>query len=315
MRVINWHSHVYPPEELSDSRFWMLSIDSLLTCNADAGVERVVVTNPLHYLRGRTLAECLDAIKRWTDYAAELKAAYPDRVEVFASTIPAAGKDFVRELERGVGELGLKGCFVNSSHDGMYPDEEQAWAFWEAASALDIPVMLHSPHCAFGEDRMDMYRLISSIARPMDETLSLARLIVRGLWERFPSVKLVGCHGGGGICEVIGRMDYAYELGDYCEFLGAYAPVLIHQAPSTYLRNMWIDTANYWPPALWSDIQSVGIEHTLFGADAPPLNPLLPKAIDLVNNLPIDQTEREAVFHANAERLLGLASPVAGAVA
>ena len=206
-------------------------------------------------------------------------------------------------------ELKLKGCFINSSHDGLYPDEESAWGFWEAATALDIPVMLHSPHCAFGEERMDMYRLISSIARPMDETLSIARLIVRGLWERFPTVKLVGCHGGGGICEVIGRMDYAYELGEYCDFLGPYAPVLIRQKPSAYLRQLWIDTANYWPPALWSDIQSVGVEHTLFGADAPPLNPLLPKAISLVNDLPLSEAERAAIFHGNAERLLGLGSP------
>jgi aminocarboxymuconate-semialdehyde decarboxylase len=305
-RIINWHAHVYPPEELADPRFWMLSIASLLSCNAEAGVERVVVSNPLHYLRGRSMAECLDGVKRWTAYAAELKAAHGDRIEVFASTIPAAGPAFVRELERAIHEFGLKGCFINSSHDGLYPDEEPAWAFWEAATALDIPVMLHSPHCAFGEERMAMYRLISSIARPMDETLSIARLIVRGLWERFPSVTLVGCHGGGGICEVIGRMDYAYELGEYCEFLGPYAPVLIRQKPSAYLERLWIDTANYWPPALWSDIQSVGVEHTLFGADAPPLNPLLPKAISLVESLPLSAEQREAVFHANAERLLGV---------
>jgi aminocarboxymuconate-semialdehyde decarboxylase len=184
-----------------------------------------------------------------------------------------------------------------------------ATPFWETAVALDVPVFIHAPHASFGEEYMDMYRLISSIGRPMDECLSIARLIVRGLWERFPRVKLVGAHGGGGICEVIGRMDYAYELGDYCDFLGPYAPVLIRHKPSEYLKSLWIDTANYWPPALWSDVQSVGVEHVLFGADAPPLNPLLPRAIELVQQLPLTQEQREAIFHGNAERLLGIQQP------
>src|SRR5262249_47527633 len=38
------------------------------------------------------------------------------------------------------------------------------------------------------------------------------RLIVRGTFKQFPTVKIVGSHLGGGICDVIGRMDYAFEL-------------------------------------------------------------------------------------------------------
>ena len=84
-----------------------------------------------------------------------------------------------------------------------------------------------------------MYRLISSVGRPADETLSLSRLIVRGVYEQFPQLKLVGCHLGGGICEVIGRLNYAYELGDFCFFLGSYEPLLISQAPGEYLKLMY----------------------------------------------------------------------------
>jgi aminocarboxymuconate-semialdehyde decarboxylase len=48
------------------------------------------------------------------------------------------------------------------------------------------------------------YRLASSVGRPVDNCLSLARLIVRGIFEQFPNLKLVRSHLGGGICEVIG---------------------------------------------------------------------------------------------------------------
>jgi hypothetical protein len=59
---------------------------------------------------------------------------------------------------------------------------------------------------------MREYRLASSIGRPMDGALAIARMIGRGVREKFPALKLVGTHLGGGICEMIGRMDYAYYL-------------------------------------------------------------------------------------------------------
>ena len=137
----------------------------------------------------------------------------------------------IKEAERAIRELGLKGLFIHSSHKGHYPDDDEARPFWELVQDLDVPVMIHPPHVGFGEERMREYRLASSIGRPADLCLSLSRLIVRGILEDFPRLKIVASHGGGGICEVIGRMDYAYELQDEAYFLGSYAPMKIKHAP------------------------------------------------------------------------------------
>jgi predicted TIM-barrel fold metal-dependent hydrolase len=80
-----------------------------------------------------------------------------------------------------------------------------------------MPVMIHPLNAGFGEERMRDYRLASSIGRPFDLCL---RLIVRGILEDFPRVKLIASHGGGGICETISRMDYTYEMGDEAFFVG-----------------------------------------------------------------------------------------------
>ena len=47
--------------------------------------------------------------------------------------------------------------------------------------------------------------------------LALARLILYGIFERYPGLQLVATHLGGGISEVMGRLDYNYELqsGDF----------------------------------------------------------------------------------------------------
>src|SRR6516162_919357 len=147
--------------------------------------------------------------------------------------------------------------------------------------------------------------------RPFDLCLALGRLIVRGILEDFPRVTIVASHGGGGICETISRMDYAYELQEEAFFLGSYAPIKIKHAPSHYLKKMHLDTVTYNPPAVKMVLEWMGPERVLYGSDAPPLTSLKPRAIKLIKDLDIPEAQRDAIFFANAARLLKL--PIARA--
>jgi aminocarboxymuconate-semialdehyde decarboxylase len=151
---------------------------------------------------------------------------------------------------------------------------------------------------------MREYRLASSVGRPFDECLAISRMIVRGVFERFPKMKFVGCHLGGGICEVIGRMDYAYELGDKASGLGPYEPMLITKPPSDYLCSLYMDTVSYHPPAVMCAYHTVGAKQLLFGSDAPPLLPLLPQAKRIVEELTVTEAERQDILGRNALGLL-----------
>lgn len=305
--IVDWHAHVYPPEEAA-APFWEgrspLTIERLLEAHEQAHIDLCVVSNPVHYLRGRSRAECLRAIRRWNDYALELQAAHRERIVVFTSTIPGGGAEFVGELERALAD-GLAGVFINSSHEGHYPDEDAAIPFFELVAARGVPVMLHAPSASFGEEYMSGYRLTSSVGRPFDECLALARLIVRGVLRRFSDLKLVAAHLGGGICEVVGRLDYAWELGDEAYFLGPYEPRLIDRPPHEYLKRIYLDTVSYHQPAVMCAVQTVGASHVVFGSDSPPLVSLLPRARRLVEELPMDNAEKRAILGGNALRLLG----------
>ncbi len=307
--ILNWHAHVVPPEE-ADTPEWQgrcpMTLRKLLEVHDGAGVDRVVVTNTIHYIKSRGEAEGLKAIQRWDEYVAKLEQDHNGRLIGFASTVPGGGPEFLKELERAITDYKLHGVLINSSHKGHYPDEDEARGFFDLVTALDIPVFIHAPASSFGEDAMRMYRLISSVGRAADECLAIARMIVRGTFEQFPTLKLVGAHLGGGICEVIGRMDYAYELQDEAFFLGPYEPMLIKKKPSEYLKMLCMDSVSYHMPALLCAIQSIGVEHMLFGADAPPLWPLLPRAIKLVQDLPLSAGDKERILYRNAAELLKL---------
>jgi aminocarboxymuconate-semialdehyde decarboxylase len=305
--IVDWHAHVYPPE-LAKERRWggtsPLTIENLLEAHERAGIELCVVSNTIHYLKTKTAAESLAFLRRWNDYGAEIQQKHAGKIVVFTSTLPCGGQPFLKELERAIVECGLRGVLINSSHQGAYPDDDEAKPFFELVTALGIPMMMHAPSVGFGEERMRDYRLASSVGRPFDECLAIARMIVRGVFENFPSLKFVGCHLGGGICEVIGRMDYAYELGDQASGLGPYEPMLITKRPSDYLRGLFMDTVAYHAPAVMCAYHTVGAKRLLFGSDAPPLLPLLPRAKKIIEDLPLTASEREDILSGNALKLL-----------
>jgi len=222
-----------------------------------------------------------------------------------ATCVPGGGEECLRELERAIKQDDARAVIINSSHQGRYPDADEAKPFFKLVTDLDIPVFVH-PGDATTPASAD-YRLASSISRPADNCLSLARLIVRGIFEQFPTLKLVGSHLGGGLCEVIGRMDYAYSLQDFAFFLGPYEPMLIRHPPSHYLKMMHFDSASYTPLAARMCLETVGADRFLFGTDSPPLIPLKREGLEMMDRIGMTVAEREKVMGGNAARLLNLA--------
>ncbi|TMA09984.1 MAG: hypothetical protein E6J89_11625, partial [Deltaproteobacteria bacterium] len=112
--IVDWHSHVYPPE-IAKKRGWgtdsPFTIEKLLEAHERAGIDLCVVSNTMHPLKDKSRDEALSFIKRWNQYAAEIQGKYSDRIVAFTSTIPGAGKEFLREVERAIVEYGLKGIF------------------------------------------------------------------------------------------------------------------------------------------------------------------------------------------------------------
>src|ERR1700681_4372756 len=315
--IIDFHVHVLPPEDMpafTGTGFHRniqapkggsvpTTIENALEAAKIGGVDITVISNPLHNLRDMDRQQELERGQRENRFNAGQQAKHPSIVGM-ASTVPYGGDAFLRELERAIKQDGLKGAWITSSLKGSYPDDDDAMPFFQLACELDVPVVIHPPSVGFGEERMRDYRLASSVGRPMDNALALARLIVRGICEKFPTLKLVGTHLGGGICEMIGRMDYAYNLQDEAYFLGSYEPMLIKHPPSHYLKMMYLESTCYHPPAARCGCETVGPDHFIFGTDAPPLKVLKKQGVEIIKTIGLSPADENKVYCENAKRLL-----------
>jgi aminocarboxymuconate-semialdehyde decarboxylase len=309
--IIDWHTHVYPPAEAAKP-VWQgrcpMTIANVLAAQQRAGIDASVISNTLHFIRRASPQEALAAIGESNRHLADMQHKHAGQVYGLASAIPGGGDDHLKETERAVRTDGLKGVLINSSHQGAYPDDAEARPFFALVTELDVPVFLHPPPVGFGEERMRQFRLASSIGRPFDSCLALARIILYGVLDQFPTLRLVASHLGGGICEMLGRLDYNYELqrqGFYTRSEDS-EPLLINRAPSEYLKAVYFDSVSYHLPALQCAIDTIGADRMLFGTDAPPLTPLKRRGLDLIDALALDAAAKEKVLSGNARRLLGI---------
>jgi predicted TIM-barrel fold metal-dependent hydrolase len=306
--LIDWHVHINDPKYLGPP-WWPvpvpMTLEHALAAHELVGLDRTVISNAVHYIRHlKTEKEVVAALESSNRYLAHCRDLHPDKFIAMATCVPGGSDEGLKELERAVKQDDARAVIINSSHHGHYPDEDAAKPFFKLVTDLDIPVFVHPGDAT--TPAMKDYRLASSVGRPADNCLSLARLIVRGIFEQFPTLKLVGSHLGGGICEVIGRLDYAYELLDFSVFLGSYEPMLIKHAPSHYLKMMYLDSACYAAPAAECCLKTVGADNFLFATDSPPMVPLKKKGFDMMSRIGMTPQEYDKVMGGNAARLLKL---------
>ena len=94
---------------------------------------------------------------------------------------------------------------ICSSWHGRFIDGEDSFAFWEWAQDRQVPLFIHPPRVPIGHDQqMDQFKLDELIGRPFDTAMALARMILSGLFDRYPRLKIVVAHMGGGLLPVHG---------------------------------------------------------------------------------------------------------------
>jgi aminocarboxymuconate-semialdehyde decarboxylase len=229
------------------------------------------------------------------DGLAEMARAQPDRFLPLASLPLQDGALAARELERAVVELGLRGATLCSHVNGVDLDIAGIEPVFAAAERLDVALFLH-PQNAGDLTRLADYHLWNLIGFPMETATAGARLLLSGVFEKFPGLKIVLAHGGGFLPYQLGRLDHGYDV----------RPELrkrLSRAPSAYLGNLYCDSLTHDAQALRFLIDRFGADHVVLGSDHP-FDMGTDTPVDSVMELDVSNAARRAIVGGTLARLL-----------
>ncbi len=275
-----------------------------------AGIDYRLISNPFpaEVLSEISAKPSIDVCKYCNDQIAESVAVAPETSWGLGSVNPLE-KGHLAEVERLMGPAGFKGLAIVSSWHRRYPDTEEAWPFWEYVEDQGVPIFVHPPRVPIGADQqMNQYKLDELVGRPFDTAMCISRMILSGLFDRFPKLQVCAAHMGGGLLPLIGRLNYGWSLSS--EGMPEDAKIKCRNEPGSYLRtNLHVDIMGVWAPHVVEAVTVFGADRVMFGTDYGPV-PIDPQAhVDIVNALEISDADKEKIFWKNADMFfrLGLA--------
>jgi aminocarboxymuconate-semialdehyde decarboxylase len=196
------------------------------------------------------------------DALADIVSASPSRLAGLTTVPLQDPAQAAAELVRAVQQLGFRGALIGTHVRGANLDAEELTPFWEAASELAVPVVVHPGTASLDQRRMSQYFMGNTVGNPAETTLAAASLIAGGVLERFPELQIVLVHGGGFLPYQLGRLQKAFVVRDE-------VPKDAGREPLALMRRFHYDTILHHPAALAHLVAVVGAERLLFGTDFP----------------------------------------------
>jgi len=301
--IIDSHSHYLPKKILKWSSFYPESFSDIKTrirIMDKTGIDKAVLAYPTTDAAQKAKVSEAEIVRIFNDSVAEIVKKYPKRFIGTAIITPFNEKEMLKELKRVIDELGLKGVSLASSYQGVYLDGEIFFPLYEKATEWDIPIFVH----ATTEKPMGYERLVHPLLTPVieyvfDITVCIGKLITSGTLERFPDLKFIFAHFGGVMPFIRERFDTIYEM-----LFGLQVIEKLPKLPSKYLKKIYVDTSgSSSKDALLSTMETVGIEHILWGSDYPS-NATPQSSVKTIKELNISNEDKEKILAKNLLSIL-----------
>ena len=237
------------------------------------------------------------------DRLAAAVAAHPGRFAGFATLPTADPAAAAAELDRAVTSLGFKGAMIHGHTRGRFLDDRAYLPILERAAVLDVPIYLHPTFPA----PQVMQAYYGGFDAPVSGALATAgwgwhaetglhalRMVLGGVFDRFPRLRVIVGHMGEHIPFSLARAD---------ERLSPVATHLNRRVGEYFQENFYITTSGYFTdPPLLCALMVLGADRIMFSVDYPYSDNAAGRAF--LDRAPISAADREKIAHGNAERLL-----------
>jgi aminocarboxymuconate-semialdehyde decarboxylase len=190
-----------------------------------------------------------DDVERCRLQNSALESLVSTRVSALGSvplTHPAELRDV---MARGV----LRGVEVPA-----LPDLGRFAEFWAAAEETGAVVFIHPTTRVTLPD----YYLWNTVGNPLETTVAAAHMVMAGVMERHPGLRVVLAHGGGALVPLRGRMRHAHSFQPQ-------ARSALNEDPVDSIKRFWFDTITHDADVLRELADFVGEDRLLLGSDHP----------------------------------------------
>jgi len=202
------------------------------------------------------------------------------------------------ELAELIAVPGMHGVEVPASVGGSYLGDDKFTPFWEAAADTGALVFVHPTTTGLGIAGLHGGYLWNSVGNPLETTIAAAQLVVNGVLERHPGLRILLAHGGGALLALRGRLRRAFAVrpearaGSACE-------------PDDSLRRLYFDSLTHDTAVLADLVAFAGADHVALGSDRP-FDLGTDRPAEEIRALGLPAEDEQLLLGGTAERLLSL---------
>jgi len=239
------------------------------------------------------------------DFLAEAVKKNPKRFTGLA-TLPIQSPDKeAEELERTIKQLGFKGSLINGHTRGRYLDDKFFWPILERSEALKAPIYLHPtiPPKAVVEAQfsgfspaVDAMFAGAGWGWYIETAVHLLRMMLSGVFDKYPKLRVVVGHLSEGLTFMLPRLNknMSPQLTKLQRPIGEYAR-----------ENVYYSFGGFNFPGTFQNLRhEIGVDLIMFSVDYPYGS--MEEARAFLEQLPVNDVDKERIAHGNAEQLFGL---------
>jgi 6-methylsalicylate decarboxylase len=309
--ITDIHAHYLPPEYVE--RLAGLSPGQVRTPPRNAELTEVerrvemmdaaeVIRQVLSPMQGPYLedaAKSAEAAKVLNDCYADLVAKHPRRFAGFVSLPLPHVEASLREIERGLDDLGMAGVAMNCSVFDQSTAREEFEPLYAELNRRGTTVFYHPVQNGICSPMINDYGFTVSVGASLEDSAIVLHHIARKTLAHYPKIKMIVPHLGGIIPMLLARLDNQ-------------APQQhpdLPEKPSETARRFYYDTVGHGSlAALHCAVEAFGADHLVTGSDYPVLLSFesYRETFDYINHSGLSSVDIERIVHRNAAELLGL---------
>jgi predicted TIM-barrel fold metal-dependent hydrolase len=287
-------------------------IEKRLELMDEAGVDMALINTSSWSPQGLKMCRAIN------DGYAEVMAQYPDRFLACAHVPLETDNQIIDELNRAVNELGFKGVSLVSSTQTFTVDAEELFPLYKVISRLDIPVVIH-PTLRDGLWGGTRYEMAAHVSREYDIAKATVE-IMYGVLSRFPDLKFLIPHHGGGMPALKGRImawfePQGWDIPDHLKNMAKTPRELknlgLDKAFEEIFDKLYFDTAGFggWLPITEAAAKTIRTDRLCFGTDYPfEIHDTedVKGFIENIKNLAIPEADKRHILGENIKRLFNI---------